>query len=375
MQVRRFLTLILLFCSLVSLEAKIHTVRSLPNIYNEKARVWVSNLDNIISKADEKLLNEKIEAYEYRSSREIVVVAVKSIGTVDSKVFANQLFNRWKIGKAELNNGLLILFVGDKREIVFETGTGIEQRLTDDLCYQIQQQRMIPHFQEGNNSRGLVEGVDAVIQFFNTGKLQAVIDPEIPDLLSNDNVLQPVEPEDETSSDSSAGTMTDDETFGYLVAFFLIPAILGVLIVWYSGKIKYNPQDQIKAVNKISLRASIVLIICCAGIPAAIAIYIFRYFYVMNIEKELAASPHRINRPQPIPPQYPPQPIEVRPIIPTQPARKQPASPVPPPAQPTPTIDKEERARLKLLEKERERERQREKEREERRKLGRRSSW
>jgi uncharacterized protein len=120
---------------------------------------YVSNPDAIISTAEVAELNNLIAALEETATAQIAVVIVNSIGQEDPKDFATRLFERWGIGQAGKDNGLLIFTVMDQRRTEFETGYGLEGVLPDAVCYRIGMQELVPHFREGQYGQGLLAAV------------------------------------------------------------------------------------------------------------------------------------------------------------------------------------------------------------------------
>jgi uncharacterized membrane protein YgcG len=152
--------LILLFLINQQIYGQQYSVSKVPNPKTTN-NTWVSDPDNILYPDTERLLNDKIIAIEKNNGVEITIVALNSIGKVNPADFAVDLFNYWKVGKADKNNGLLILLVMDQRRVEFKTGYGLEEILTDKECVDIQQQFMVPEFKRGDYNRGVVAGLDA----------------------------------------------------------------------------------------------------------------------------------------------------------------------------------------------------------------------
>ena len=140
---------------------QVYTVNTVPNPKTTN-NSWVSDPDNLIFSEVEKLLNDKISIIEQKSSCEIALVVLKSIGKDNPADFSVNLFNYWKVGKAGKNNGLLILIVMDQRRVEFKTGYGLEATLTDKECVDIQQNYMVPNFKSGDYAKGLSTAIDAV---------------------------------------------------------------------------------------------------------------------------------------------------------------------------------------------------------------------
>lgn len=158
----------ILFCS-QQLWAQYTTVQSIPNPKNQ-GNFFVSNPSNIISAEEEEMLERKLQTIERESTIEIAMVIVNSVeGT--PKTFATDLFNYWGIGKANKNNGLLILVLKEQRRIEFITGYGIEQVLTDQLCVDIQQEYIVPYFKQGDYALGLKEGINEVYRVLSYAKV------------------------------------------------------------------------------------------------------------------------------------------------------------------------------------------------------------
>ncbi len=119
---------------------------------------FVSNPDKILSQNYVDSLNKIIKKAFDSNYVQVAVVALNSIGESDPKIFAADLFNLWKIGDKDKDNGLLILMVMDQRTVTFEVGYGIEDILTDAECYQIQQNYMVPFFKDEAYDQGILSG-------------------------------------------------------------------------------------------------------------------------------------------------------------------------------------------------------------------------
>lgn len=157
---------ILLFLSSFQLSfATTYTVKSVPNPYNQASVIYVVDPDNILDQTDSDAINNRLNQLEKHTDIETVVVALPSIGSVDTREFANKLFNHWKIGKKDKDNGLLILLVIDQREVVFEVGYGLEGNLTDAKSYRLMDQYMLPLFRQNQFSQGMTKGVAGVASY------------------------------------------------------------------------------------------------------------------------------------------------------------------------------------------------------------------
>jgi uncharacterized protein len=108
-------------------------------------------------------LENKLVEYANSSSTQISIVTIQSLGDYDVSDYAIKLFNKWGIGQAGKNNGVLILASRDDRKIWIVSGKGLEGVLTDQKTGQIYRNEMVPSFKEGNYYAGFSKAADAII--------------------------------------------------------------------------------------------------------------------------------------------------------------------------------------------------------------------
>lgn len=87
---------------------------------------------------------------------EPVVVIVDNLDGEDIDDYATELFELWKPGKKDKDNGVILLISRDDRKFVIRTGYGVEGVLPDALCWTILNQTMKPYFQQGDYDGGVV---------------------------------------------------------------------------------------------------------------------------------------------------------------------------------------------------------------------------
>jgi uncharacterized protein len=163
----RILKILLLFLISAATEAQVFTVETVPNtkLVNNS---YVSDPTRILNDTTVARINQILGDLENKATTQIAVVMLPSIGEEDRVDFAQRLFEKWRIGQAEKDNGLLVLFILDQRNIRFHTGFGLESVLTDARCKQIQQQFMVPSFKEGDYNSGMLRGLEKVSAVLTT---------------------------------------------------------------------------------------------------------------------------------------------------------------------------------------------------------------
>jgi len=121
----------------------------------------VNDLAGIMTPEQVQQLESRLVAFNDSTSTQIAVVTLKSLNGYAPAEMAQQIGDKWKIGQAKYNNGIVILIkpkIGnEKGEAFIATGYGLEGKLPDAICKRIVDEVMIPEFQNGN----LVAGINA----------------------------------------------------------------------------------------------------------------------------------------------------------------------------------------------------------------------
>ncbi|MBX3532143.1 MAG: YgcG family protein [Rhizobiaceae bacterium] len=117
----------------------------------------------IIDAATEASLTAKLAAFEAKSSDQIVVATLRTLGGEAIESYANRLFREWGLGQAGEDNGILLLVALDDRKMRIEVGYGLEGTLTDLHAKLIIENTMVPAFRAGDFSGGIDRSVDDII--------------------------------------------------------------------------------------------------------------------------------------------------------------------------------------------------------------------
>jgi uncharacterized protein len=122
---------------------------------------WVADPAGVIARRQQDI-NTAIGELERETGVEIAVVVLPSIGALAPKPFTTALFQKWGIGKAGRDNGLLVLHVLDQRRLEIETGYGMEGLLPDLKTHWIANDIAVPFFKESSFADGHLEVVRAL---------------------------------------------------------------------------------------------------------------------------------------------------------------------------------------------------------------------
>lgn len=118
----------------------------------------------MIDPAVRQQLTAQLQALEQNTGDQIVVVTVPDLQGVPIEDFGYQLGRHWGIGQKGKDNGALLIVARDERKLRIEVGYGLEGVLTDAQSWVIINQVIAPAFKAGNYSKGISDGVAAMLQ-------------------------------------------------------------------------------------------------------------------------------------------------------------------------------------------------------------------
>ncbi|MCK9817736.1 TPM domain-containing protein [Pseudomonas sp. MAFF 302046] len=117
----------------------------------------------LIEPATRAQLTQELQAHEQATGEQLVVVTLADLQGATIEDFGYQLGRHWGIGQKDKNNGALLIVARDERKLRIEVGYGLEDRLTDAQASVIINQVITPAFKTGQFSKGISDGVSAIL--------------------------------------------------------------------------------------------------------------------------------------------------------------------------------------------------------------------
>lgn len=97
-----------------------------------------------------------------RDSDQIAVVVVRSTGAASIEDWSTALFNRWGVGRAGIDNGVLLVVALDDRTLRIATGDGLRTRLPDGTASEIIGGTITPLLRLGRTEDAVLAGLDGI---------------------------------------------------------------------------------------------------------------------------------------------------------------------------------------------------------------------
>ena len=133
------------------------------SIPDKTNRFFVNDFANILSEETENYIVNNSAALDEKTTAQIVVATVESLGNLEIEDYAINMARLWEIGRKDSNNGLLILLAPNERKVRIEVGRGLEGKINDSKAGRIMRDYGNPHFSDNKWDEGIMGIYNAVL--------------------------------------------------------------------------------------------------------------------------------------------------------------------------------------------------------------------
>src|SRR3989344_1934894 len=123
-----------------------------PNPYDDN----VNDFAKIFNQDEISELKTILSKVEQNTTAEVVIVTIQTSRPLIPSQYRTELFNKWKIGNEEKDNGLLILYSLKENRIEVETGYGLEGILPDSKLGRMLDEDYVPYRDKNEVAQGII---------------------------------------------------------------------------------------------------------------------------------------------------------------------------------------------------------------------------
>lgn len=176
---KRYITTLVLALFVVTMAmadaARIYTPSDVPNVQKEDITQFVSDPAHYMSDEARAKANARLCELRDSTTAEVAVVILPSIGDADIFNFSQQLATKWGIGKADKDNGMLVLFDMDGHQVRVHPGQGLEGIFTDVACRRLINEVILPPMKTGDINDAVIDLSDKVYKVLTDPEAAAEI--------------------------------------------------------------------------------------------------------------------------------------------------------------------------------------------------------
>jgi uncharacterized protein len=130
---------------------------------------WVTDRADFLSPQAVTELDARLGRYAETTSHQILVYVDHTTGGVPIEDWAVKAFQRWKVGRKGIDDGLVLFIFKDDHRLRIEVGYGLEDRVPDVLASRIINDDMVPKIRAGDADGAVRAAIDDLTRLAGGG--------------------------------------------------------------------------------------------------------------------------------------------------------------------------------------------------------------
>ncbi len=124
----------------------------------------VTDLTGTLTPDQVAALDAKLRAFEKSKGSQVAVLVVPTTASEEIEQYAIRVTDAWKLGRAGVDDGAVLVVARDDRKLRIEVGYGLEGVLPDAIANRIIDEDIVPQFKRGDYYGGIETGVDRMLR-------------------------------------------------------------------------------------------------------------------------------------------------------------------------------------------------------------------
>jgi uncharacterized protein len=168
----------------------------------------VTDLTATLSDQQATALENRLAAFETKKGSQIAVLIVPTTELEDIAQFGIRVAEAWKIGRKNVDDGVILIVAKEDRKLRLEVGYGLEGAISDAIAKRVIAETITPLFKRGDYAGGIDAGITQLMQLIEGEALPA--------------------PDNASRTQLDEGTLTFMFVlFGGLIVGFVLSAMMG----------------------------------------------------------------------------------------------------------------------------------------------------
>ncbi|EGO9152777.1 YgcG family protein [Escherichia coli] len=134
-------------------------------------RQQVTDITGTLSTSEQQSLTQQLQDITQKTRAQVAVLIVPSTGDDTIEQYATRVFDSWKLGDKQRNDGILLLVAWEDHAVRIEVGYGLEGVVTDLQAAKIIRDILIPAFKSDDLMGGLTLASENIGALLMNGEL------------------------------------------------------------------------------------------------------------------------------------------------------------------------------------------------------------
>ena len=122
----------------------------------------VTDLTNTLTAQQQAHIEQVLSDLEKTRGSQVAVLIVPTTRPEAIEDYSLRVVEKWKLGRKDVDDGVLLLIAKNDRKMRIEVGYGLEGVITDIMAGRIIREYITPEFRRGNFYGGILNGVEQI---------------------------------------------------------------------------------------------------------------------------------------------------------------------------------------------------------------------
>ena len=136
----------------------------------------VTDLTATLNSEQSAALENKLAAFEAKKGSQIAVLIVPTTQPEDIAQYGIRVAEAWKIGRKNVDDGVIFIVAKDDRKLRLEVGYGLEGAIPDAIAKRVIAETITPFFKKDDYAGGIDAGVTQLMQLIEGESLPAPLE-------------------------------------------------------------------------------------------------------------------------------------------------------------------------------------------------------
>ncbi|MEE9337270.1 MAG: YgcG family protein [Methylococcaceae bacterium] len=127
----------------------------------------VTDLTGTLSPSQKQGLEQKLLQFESSKGSQLVILIVPSTQPESIEQYAFRAAEQWKLGRKNIDDGVLLLVAKNDRKLRIEVGYGLEGAIPDAIAKRVISEIITPYFKAGDFYSGISAGTEQLTKLIN----------------------------------------------------------------------------------------------------------------------------------------------------------------------------------------------------------------
>lgn len=120
----------------------------------------VTDLTGTLDAQQQQALEARLATLEQQQGSQVAILIVPTTLPEAIEQYSIRVVDQWKLGREDVDDGILILVAKNDRKVRVEVGYGLEGTVPDAVANRIIDQTIVPYFRQGDFHGGLAAAVE-----------------------------------------------------------------------------------------------------------------------------------------------------------------------------------------------------------------------